>query len=238
MKKLCSFSIALFYLLSIQSFSQYQIVKGKLVDNNGLPLREVSLQLYISPDVHNTISQNDGSFYFDLITNIEEEGHLPSGYSITNNFPNPFNPKTRIGITLPTEGNVKVGVYNILGQRVIDEIEKYFSAGAHSVDIELEGMPSGIYIDRISIDEKNTAVKKMMLIYGSQHLSSTASTFSNQLNKSNSKSSFLTDIDSLVASSLIIGIKTFTSLPGIFGDTVDLGALTIERFCPGMHTVL
>jgi len=237
MKKIFSINLFLFFLLCTNSFTQAQIVKGKLIDQNGLALREVSVYLYISPDIYNTTSDTAGSFSFSVVTNIEEEGQLPAGYSITNYFPNPFNPKTRIGITLPTQGNVKVGVYNILGQRVIDEIDRDFSSGTHSIDIELEGLSSGLYIARISIDEKFTAVKMMMLIYGSQHLSSTGGSFINQLPKSNSNSLLLKEIDSLVATSSIIGRKTFTTLPSISGDTLDLGELTIERFCPGLSTV-
>jgi len=240
MKKILSF-LAIVIITSFMFFISNiypQVVTGKLIEENNNGLAEVSLELYISPNVYNTNSLSDGSFSFNLVTSIEEEGQLPSGYSITNNFPNPFNPKTRIGITLPTEGKVRIGVYNILGQRVIDEIDRNFSAGTHSLDIELEGLASGVYIAHISIDEKYNLVKKMMLIYASQHLSSTAGTFNNQLHKSNSNSFLLTEIDSLVATSLIIGRKTFTELPGIVGDTLDLGELTIERYCPGLPTVL
>lgn len=237
MKKIIDFKILFLFLFGLTNLAQTQIVKGKLVDHDSLPLSEVSLYLYSSPDVFTTITQSDGRFYFDLITNIEEASQLPSGYSITNNFPNPFNPKTTISLTLPAQGNVKLEVYNILGQRVMNEIERYFSSGTHLVDIELQGMPSGIYIAQITIDNRYTVVKKMMLIYGSKHLSVSANTLNNQITKSNINSFLLTGIDSLVATSLIIGRKTFTALPGIVGDTLDIGELIIERYCPETPTV-
>jgi len=215
-----------------------QIVTGKLIDENNNGLAEVSLELYISPNVYNTTSLTDGSFAFNLVTNIDEEGQLPSGYNITNNFPNPFNPSTRLGITLPVDGNVSVIIYNILGQKVSEGIKEYFSAGTHFLDIELYGLASGLYIAHISIDEKYSVNKKMMLVYGSQHLTSSGGTFNLPLNKPDLKKSGLAaSIDSLVATSGIIGRKTFTNLPDLSGDTTYLGDLSIQRFCPGIPTI-
>ena len=215
-----------------------QVVTGKLIDENNNGLAEVSLELYISPNVYNTTSLSDGSFSFTGVTGVTEEGQLPSGYNITNNFPNPFNPTTRLGITLPVDGNVMVNIYNILGQKVLEGMQEYFSAGTHYLDIELYGLASGLYIAQISIDEKYTVNKKMMLVYGSQHLTLSGGTFNSPLNKPNLyKSNLSQDIDSLVATSLIIGRKTFTNLQSLSGDTTNLGNLTIDRFCPGTPTV-
>lgn len=226
-----------FFLFSAQiCFSQTHIVTGKLVDENVSGLADINLELFISANVYNTISLSDGSFYFTGVTGLSDDGELPSGYSITNNYPNPFNPTTRFGVTLPDDGNIKVNVYNILGQKVTEGFQDYFTAGSHFLDLELYGLPSGIYIAQISIDDKYTVVKKMMLIYGSQHLTSIGSPINKPFNKP--YNTYLeTDIDSLVATSLIIGRKTFTNLQSLTGDTTNLGELTIERFCPGLPTV-
>lgn len=238
MKKLFSLlSFVILFLLS-SPLSLSQIVTGKLVDENGFGLADINLELFISSNVYNTTSLSDGSFYFTGVTGVKDDGELPSGYSITNNFPNPFNPTTRLGVTLPGDGNVRVNVYNILGQKVTESIQKYFTAGTHFLDLELYGLPSGIYIAQISIDDKYTVNKKMMLVYGSQHLTGTGGTINSPLNKPNLyKSNLSQNIDSLVATSLIIGRKTFTDLQSLSGDTTNLGELTIERFCPGLPTV-
>jgi uncharacterized protein (TIGR02145 family) len=213
-----------------------QTVIGKLVDENGEGLSGIFLQLYINPNVYNSTSLGDGSFIFDNITYFEDE-QLPTGYEVSNNFPNPFNPTTRIIVTLPNSGNVKVAIYNTLGEIVTNEIERYFNTGTNYIDIELNGLPNGFYISRITIDDKYTVVKKLMLIYGSQHLTTSSGPIHMPLNKP--KNTYLeTNIDSLVATSSIIGRKTFTNLPSIISDTLDLGNLTIERYCPGTPTVL
>ncbi len=235
MKKTISFLVAI--ILFLTTYINSQIVTGKLVDENGIGLSDIFLQLYISPNVYNTTSLSDGSFFFNNINDVEDDGALPSGYNITNNFPNPFNPKTRIGITLPSRENVKVEVFNLLGQSVADVIEQTFDAGTNYIDIELNGLPNGFYISRITIDNKYTVVKKLMLIYGSQHLTTSGGTITTQLNKPNNTYLDIS-LDSLVATSAIIGRKTFTGLPNFVSGTLDLGNLTIERYCPGTPTVL
>jgi uncharacterized protein (TIGR02145 family) len=235
MKNLVLASILIFLTLSTNEIKS-QTVMGKLVDENGDGLSSIFLQLYINPNVYSTTSGTDGSFTFNNVTAVEDE-LLPVGYSVSNNYPNPFNPTTRFVITIPVSGIVKVEVFNLLGQTVADVIEKTFNAGTNYIDVELNGLPNGFYISRITIDDKYTVVKKMMLIYGSQHLITNGGPVNTHLNKSY-KTYLETNIDSLVATSSIIGRKTFTNLPSIISDTLDLGDLTIERFCPDCPTVL
>ena len=212
-----------------------QVVIGKLVDENISALAEVQLQLYIFPDVYNATSDSDGTFIFDIPV-IVQDNQLPTGYSVSDNYPNPFNPKTRIAITLPSRKNVKVEVFNLLGQMVTDVSEQDYNSGTSYIDIELNGVPNGFYISRITIDNKYTVVKKLMLIYGSQHLITSGGSINVQLPRNNN-AKLETNLDSLVASSMIIGMKTFTGLPSLIGDTLDLGNLIIERFCLGTPTV-
>ena len=116
----------IFFLLAIPNIYS-QVVTGKLVDENGTGLAEVQLQLYTPMNVYETTSGSDGAFSFNIISGIENN-QLPTGYSVSDNFPNPFNPRTRIGITLPSRENVKVEVFNLLGQSVADIIEETFDA--------------------------------------------------------------------------------------------------------------
>ncbi|MBK9099116.1 MAG: T9SS type A sorting domain-containing protein [bacterium] len=228
--------MSLFFLTFSTNEIKPQIVIGKLVDENGVGLANIELQLYITTNVYNTTSDTAGYFTFNNIITVQDE-FLPLGYSVSNNYPNPFNPTTRFVITIPVSGIVKVEVFNLLGQIVLDVTEKTFDAGTNYIDIELNGLPNGFYISRITIDDKYVVVKKMMLIYGSQHLTTIGSPINIPLNKSNN-TYLVTKIDSLVATSSIIGRKTFSNLPGITSDTLDLGNLAIERFCPDCPTVL
>jgi hypothetical protein len=165
-------------VIILPSFLISQTITGKLVDSNGNGLSGLQLQLYIHAIVYSATSGNDGSFSFNNVSEVKEE-KLHTGYSVSENFPNPFNPKTRFFITLPNSGNVKVNIYNVLGQKVLPEMDRYFNAGTSYIDLELKGLPNGIYIANISIDEKYKVVKKIMLLYGSQHLNTSVVTESN-----------------------------------------------------------
>jgi uncharacterized protein (TIGR02145 family) len=230
----CSLRFSFLLVLLLPIFLYAQTVTGKLVDQNGDGLSGVQLQLYSTPKIYTDTSSTDGSFTFTNVTEVKDQ-QLPTGYSVSANYPNPFNPRTRIEITLPNNGNVKVELYNQIGQKVRADIEKYFTAGNNHIDLELNGLANGFYIARINVDGKYNVVRKLMLMYGSQHLIS--STGSNSgVSKSNPSGSISlsASLDSLVATSTIIGRKTFLNLTG---NTLDLGNMIIERYCSGIPTV-
>jgi uncharacterized protein (TIGR02145 family) len=222
--------ITLFFISETKS----QMVTGKIVDEGSFGLDNVQLYLYSNPFVYDTVSNSDGTFGFtiNVVTGVEDDV-LPTGYAVSNNFPNPFNPKTRIGVTLPAKSNVKLEVFNILGQSIGQKIEQEYNAGTNYIDVELNGMANGLYIARVSIDEKYVVIRKMMLVYGSQHL---AEGGTGQLNKPGDV--FLdTVLDSLVAVHPVLGTKTFTGLPVFVSDTLDLGTLIMDgNFCPPQIT--
>ncbi len=227
--------INILLLLSGSAFAQQ--ISGKLVDENGDGLYEVNVKIHLGQNNYEAITDIDGNFSFDGITNVDDDV-LPQGYSVSDNYPNPFNPKTRLNVNLPADGNVKIIIYNLLGEQVADKIQKQLSAGTNFLDIELNGLSNGIYIARIVIDEKYSVTKKLMLIYGTQHLNSSELSNLNftqpHLSKSNTAN---LQIDSLVAFNPIIGRKVFTSLPPYVGQVLDLGSFEIARYCPDMPTI-
>src|SRR5664280_354510 len=233
----CSLRFSIILVLLLPIFLYAQTVTGKLVDQNGDGLAGVQLQLYSTPEIYSATSSTDGSFTLTNVTEVKDQ-QLPTGYSVSANYPNPFNPRTRIEITLTNNVNVKVELYNQIGQKVRADIEKYFTAGNNSIDLELNGLANGFYIARINVDGKYNVVRKLMLMYGSQHLISSTGSKSG-LSKSNPSGSISSSasLDSLVATSTIIGRKTFLNLPNMTSNTLDLGNMIIERFCKGIPTV-
>ena len=223
--------------------SNAQTITGKLIDQDSVGISGLQLRLYIHASVFSATSDTSGSFTFNNITEVKEKGQLPTGYSVSENFPNPFNPKTRIFITLPQSGNVKVNIYNILGQKVLADMDRYFNAGTSYIDLELKGLPNGIYIAKISIDEKYKIVKKIMLLYGSQHLNTsfvTESNISSQPSKL-SKISSSVAIDSLVVTGSSINKNKYTNLPQYSGSGLNLGKIVVDQTmiipCPGLPTI-
>ncbi len=98
----------------------------------------------------------------------DTENNLPFNFSLSNNYPNPFNPSTKIEYTLPKSSNVKIEIYNSLGQ-LVNVLENSFrTAGRYNLVWEGinsfgKEVSSGIYFYRMSA-EGFTLVKKMVLM--------------------------------------------------------------------------
>jgi PKD repeat protein len=79
------------------------------------------------------------------------------------NYPNPFNPMTEIHFSLPVDAQVKLEIYNIVGQRVAVLTDRGYSAGSHSVMWDATAHPSGLYFYRLRAGEKIVTDKMMLL---------------------------------------------------------------------------
>ncbi len=93
----------------------------------------------------------------------EAEGEIPTEYALHQNIPNPFNPTTRILFDLVEAQDVRLTVYNILGQEVARLIEEPMQAGYHEVIWDASAMASGVYFYRIET-QAFTSMKKMVLV--------------------------------------------------------------------------
>ena len=95
-------------------------------------------------------------------------GTVPVGYSLSQNFPNPFNPSTMIRYELPEAGNVQLEVFNMLGQRVASLVSGVQPAGNWTVswngtDDAGKHLTTGVYIYRLSTS-KSVLTRKMILL--------------------------------------------------------------------------
>ncbi len=89
---------------------------------------------------------------------------LPSEFCLEQNYPNPFNPSTTINYELPITNEVKLAVYNILGQRVRTLENGRKEAGKHSVTFNASGLAGGVYIYKLTTASGFSQTKKMTLI--------------------------------------------------------------------------
>jgi Leucine-rich repeat (LRR) protein len=94
---------------------------------------------------------------------VSKAASIPAEYALDQNYPNPFNPSTTISFDLPANGIVRLSVYTILGQETAMLINNYLSAGRYSVQVDMSGKSSGVYLYHLET-EKFSSTKRMMLI--------------------------------------------------------------------------
>ena len=92
-----------------------------------------------------------------------EATSLPLSYSLSQNYPNPFNPVTKIKYEIPTEGKVKLMIYDVLGREIKTLVNEVKPAGKYIVEFNGSNFASGVYFYRIYAG-KYTDVKRMVLV--------------------------------------------------------------------------
>ena len=96
-------------------------------------------------------------------TAVQKEKTLPTVFSLKQNYPNPFNPSTAIEFSLPKSGQTTLEVYNVLGQKVTELVNRNMTAGNHIVTFNASSLPSGVYFYQLT-SGNFSQVKKMMLL--------------------------------------------------------------------------
>ena len=102
----------------------------------------------------------DGKFEYSNEVEIEL---VPNEFNLFQNYPNPFNPVTNIKFAVPKAGNITLGVYNILGEKVRDLITEFLEPGIYNVPFDGKDLGSGTYIYRLQAEDF-VQVKKMLLV--------------------------------------------------------------------------
>ena len=88
---------------------------------------------------------------------------LPKNFTLSQNYPNPFNPGTVISYSLPSASNVKLTVFNTLGQKIKTLVSGYKPAGNYSINFNASDLPNGIYFYQLEAGQYSQ-IKKMILI--------------------------------------------------------------------------
>ena len=103
---------------------------------------------------------NDGSFEYSDLVEVEV---VPAKFELSQNYPNPFNPSTTIQFSIPKQTQLKIIIYNMLGEQVKTLAEGTYETGYHKVTLYASSLPSGTYIYRLESSDF-VSVKKMMLL--------------------------------------------------------------------------
>jgi len=158
------------FKLTGQSSSNYNILKD-VISSAGSPASSVNFELNgamgqpsgIGEAASMNYSLSSGFFTgFGVTTAIESEGTpiLSETLELYQNYPNPFYTETTIAYSLPEAGQVKLEIYNILGEQVATVFSEYRSPGIYSVIYNGTTLSPGIYIYKIQTIQYQ-AVKMM-----------------------------------------------------------------------------
>lgn len=87
----------------------------------------------------------------------------PSSFSLSQNYPNPFNPNTSIKFNVSKAGNVKLIIFNSIGQEVEQIVNTNLASGKYEVNWNASNQTSGVYFYKL-VTDNFSEVKKMMLV--------------------------------------------------------------------------
>ena len=99
------------------------------------------------------------------IVSVKNSGNqnVPDKFSLSQNFPNPFNPLTIINYQLAINNVVSLKVYDALGKEVVTLVNEKQDPGRYSVEFSGEGLPSGVYYYKLEAEDF-TETKRMILL--------------------------------------------------------------------------
>ena len=110
----------------------------------------------------------NGTYEYSDVIAVDAD-FVPNEISISQNYPNPFNPITTIKYWLNAEANVRINIYNSLGQQIDQIVNCVQNAGTYSVGWNAESHASGIYFYSFEVSDLNDVLlhremKKLVLL--------------------------------------------------------------------------
>ena len=108
---------------------------------------------------------NLSNFHFSTLTNVEYDDSIihPNEIKLYENYPNPFNPITKIEFSIPKSEYVSLKIFDVLGNEIKTLIDEKREAGNHSVYFNAVNLSSGIYFYKLDVNN-SIITKKMVLL--------------------------------------------------------------------------
>lgn len=148
-----------------QMFPQTISISGNVKDiKNSTPIQNSKIQIknLQSGYIDSVFSNSLGNWQYDIITSANGDiYYLPENLIVHQNFPNPFNPSTKINFSIPNDDNISISVYNILGE-LIDHKNVFLHRGSYVIDWFSKGS-AGVYFYTISFGDQSITKKMLQL---------------------------------------------------------------------------
>ena len=111
------------------------------------------------------VDYNGNYEYFALENDVDIKP--PQNFSMSQNYPNPSNPKSKIDYEIPVDGKVTIRLYDILGKEAASIVNETKIAGYYSAEFDGTNLSSGVYFYRIIVEggtQKFSKTLKMILV--------------------------------------------------------------------------
>ncbi len=152
-----------FILSGDEGWEKVGFVEGAGNSNSNKVYSFTDKQVTLSGKFLYRLKQIDIDGRFEYSNTVEIEVGVPTKFEVAQNYPNPFNPSTTIAYSIPERMNVKVIVYNMIGEVVSVLLDQEQLAGKYKLDFNGSYLSSGTYFYRISAGQ-NVEVKKMIIL--------------------------------------------------------------------------
>ena len=148
-----------------QLFSlQYNCLSADFPEQDSLRFAEGLLIANPEGNLVESIHTVNGFLEFQISTLVQtDQTNVPLQYSLSQNFPNPFNPSTTIEFELEQPGHVLISVFNTSGQKVKQCVDRFLKQGHYQINIDGNSLSSGVYYYHISVNSYS-ACRKMLLL--------------------------------------------------------------------------
>ena len=160
-------------LIGLVRVSADPLIEGRVRLDSGEPVADAQVRIFDMTDLQRGAiarATTDGTGYFALPLSVLTGRALPECFSLGQNYPNPFNPSTIIPYQLTTSSEVRLEVFNLLGQHIATLVDGERAAGFHTTtwtatDAAGRAVGAGVYIYWMTVDVESQA-GRMVLIDG------------------------------------------------------------------------
>lgn len=152
-------TILLLFYFNLNSQTITGLVKDKvsLKPLNGVKVEITNLDTGVRDSVFTNFY---GQWQFNILTNVESD-LIPDKFYVSQNFPNPFNPSTKIQFVINKPGNVEIMIHNALGE-LVDYKQQFLTSGIYSIDYMAKGS-AGVYFYTVKTGEESQTRKMIQL---------------------------------------------------------------------------
>ena len=149
---------------SLDNGESWNIVNEGLTNLKAKHMIKYNNYLYFFAESVNSLDKPAWKRHANEIIGIEQiNSEVPNKFVLNQNYPNPFNPITNISFDIKTSGNVKLTVFNQLGQFVETLVDQDLAPGSYKTDWNAANYPSGVYFYKLE-NEGIVQTKRMILV--------------------------------------------------------------------------